>query len=144
MMTRRPAADPLYLTDAEIAELPRMVSPRQIANCKSVGLSEGEVRRVMDSGRLPSEPVGKRRKVRKVDLIRYLSEPREKPCLEGTPVPAFGSSNGASVSTFAGPKEDAIASAALALISGRKLKSSSRHSSKAERENPARVIRGRF
>ncbi|TAH68260.1 MAG: DNA-binding protein [Rhodopseudomonas palustris] len=120
------------------ADLPRLVTPKQAA--QYLGLTEAQVRGLVNSNRIARTPIGARIMIPRDALDQFILDNTVQPCRDEIPVRASGSSKSASATTSCGPKVDAAASAQRALQIANSLKAPSPPSSTSARATPARVI----
>ncbi|HKH81701.1 MAG TPA: helix-turn-helix domain-containing protein [Methylovirgula sp.] len=124
---------------ASILELPLLATPRQAAHL--LGLTDGQIRDLIRTGRIAHIMIGKRFMVPRDDIERFIAENRVQPCRDATPGQSFDSSRGAVPGISSGRNEVAAASAARARQIAKKLKPSSGNSSGSAIGAPGRVIR---
>ena len=120
-----------------VVEVERLETPRQLAD--RVGLSERQVRHLIQTRQLEYVMVGSRIHIPRGAFARFVDANRVTPCQDETKVPAFVGSTNASASTSPGPNTAAAASARLARQTANKLKSSSQSGSnvRGRRDGPS-------
>ena len=104
-----------------VVEFERLETPRQLAD--RVGLSERQVRHLIQTRQLEYVMVGSRIHIPGGAFARFVDANRVTPCQDETKVPVFVGSQSASASTSPGPRTAAAASARLARQTANKLKS---------------------
>ena len=127
------------MTPADVIERERLETPKQLAT--RVGLSERQVRHLIQTRQLEHVMIGCRIHIPVGAFTRFLEARSVLPCHDETKDRDCGGSTSGAVTTSSGPSEAAAASAALARQTANKLKSSSRSSSSSATAEPARVIR---
>lgn len=119
-------------------DLPRLVSPKDAA--KYLGISESQVRGLVNSNRIARTPIGSRIMIPREALDQFILDNTVQPCRDEIRDRASVSSKSANVITSSGPKVDAAASAQRALQIASSLKPPSPRSSTSVRGTLARVI----
>jgi excisionase family DNA binding protein len=114
-------------------------TPKQLA--RRVGLSEGQVRHLINTNQLEFVPIGERKRIPSGAFERFIEERSVKPCRDKIKDRGFVGSTSANASTSHGPKAVAAVSAQLARQTAKKLKSNSRNGSALEGSAEAQVIR---
>jgi hypothetical protein len=117
---------------------PRVETVKQLA--RKVGLSERQIRGLIDQGKLAHIRVVSRIYVPEGAWARYVAENTVHSCPDETKGPGSAGSTSVVATISAGPSGGARASAALALKTAKRLKSLSRNGSGAEPAQPAPVI----
>jgi hypothetical protein len=116
----------------------RLETPKQLAS--RVGISERQVRHLIDTRQLEHVMIGCRVHIPVGAFARFVEATKVKPCHDETKDRAYVGSSNASASTSPGPSTAAAASAQLARQTANKLKSASRSGSSTEDAEPAQVI----
>src|SRR5262249_48542056 len=116
----------LVIRSAEIHRL-EVFAPVQVETLKQladrVGISLGQARHLVHSGRLQHVMIGARRYVPEGAWERFITDNTVTPCPDATVAPNYAGSQSASASTSHGPSTAAAASAQLARQTANKLKS---------------------
>jgi excisionase family DNA binding protein len=113
-------------------------TPKQLA--KRVGLTEGKIRHLINTGQIEHVWIGSRVHVPKGAFGRFIEAKKVTPCQDEIKVPVSVGSKSATATTSSGPNMVAAASAALARQTANRLKSSSPNGSKSEGGGTAQVI----
>jgi excisionase family DNA binding protein len=116
----------------------RLETPKQLA--KRVGLSERQVRHLIQARQLEYVMIGCRILIPPGAWGRFLDNKKVLPCHDATLDPAFTGSRSDNAGTSSGPNEAAAASAALARRTANRLKSPSPSSSSKASDDLGRVI----
>jgi excisionase family DNA binding protein len=124
---------------ASILDLPLLATPRQAAHL--LGLTDGQIRALIQGGRIAHIMIGKRFMIPSEDIARFIAENRTQPCRDATPGQSSDFSKSAALGTSSGRNEVAAASAARARQIAGSLKLPSPNSSGSDTGAPARVIR---
>jgi excisionase family DNA binding protein len=126
------------MTPADVIERERLETPKQLA--ARVGLSERQVRRLIQTRQLEHVMIGCRVHIPVGAFTRFLEARSVLPCQDETKGRDCDGSTSGAVTTSSGLSEAAVASAALARQTANRLKSSSPSSSNNATAEPARVI----
>jgi len=116
----------------------RIETPKQLA--ARVGLSERQVRHLIQTRRIKYVMVGSRTLIPRSAWTRFLETSTVKPCPDATKVAVSVGSKSAGATTSPGPNAVAAASARLAQQTSNRLKRSSRSFSTPEGDETAQVI----
>ena len=116
----------------------RLETPRQLA--ARVGLTIGQVRGLIATGRLEHVMIGSRVHIPNDAFARFLETQRVKTCQDETKGPASDGSLSVTAFTSLGPNTAAAASARQARQIASKLKRPSENGSKPEADAVGRVI----
>jgi hypothetical protein len=116
----------------------RLETPKQLA--KRVGISEGQIRHLVQTRQLDHVGIGCRIFIPADAWSRFIAAKRVRSCHDETKDRDYGGLRNASVTTSAGPNAVAAVSARLARQTATKLKSSSRNGCTAEDAETAQVI----
>ena len=116
----------------------RLETPKQLA--RRVGITERQVRHLVQVRQLEHVPIGRRIFIPVGAFARFLEAKKVAPCQDETKAPDFAGSPSAAATISSGPREGAVASAALARQTAKRLKSCSDNSSNSGTSERGRVI----